>query len=152
MPALYLLWWMLVGSFARAELLVGVAAAVIGACALCTVERAERRRFRPRLDDAAQGVYVVWLLVQGTWEILKVSIRDLLGGRKAVSAFRVVKFDAGETESGRDTARRVLAVAYTTMAPNFIVLGVNGCDGQMLFHQIERSDPPEMTKNLGARA
>jgi hypothetical protein len=46
----------------------------------------------------------------------------------------------------------VLAVAYTTMSPNFIVLGINTKEKGLVFHQIERSGVPKMTKNLGAIA
>ena len=99
-----------------------------------------------------QAIYIPWLLIQGTYEILWVSVRDLLGGRKAVSAFRIVGFEAGQLYDVHDTARRVLAVAYTTMAPNFIVLGVNTNKNNLVFHQIERSGVPQMTKNLGAIA
>jgi hypothetical protein len=141
-----------VGTFAKWELLIGIGVALIGAVAICVVEHADNSHFRPEIAELAQFVFVPWLLVQGTYEILMVSLRDLLGGRKAVSAFRVARFVGGEPLDAHDTARRVLAVGLTTMAPNFIILGINASRDQLLFHQIERSGVPKMTKNLGAEA
>lgn len=149
-PVLFVFWVIFVGTFEKWELIVGVAVAVTGAIAICVAEHAEDSHFRPRLRDLAQIAFVPWLFLQGTYEILLVAFRDLLGGRKAVSAFRVDGFDAGRAENPRDTGRRVLAVTYTTMAPNFVVLGINARENQMLFHQIERSGIPRMTQNLGA--
>jgi hypothetical protein len=37
------------------------------------------------------------------------------------------------------------------MAPNFIVIGIDDDQAQMLFHQIERSSVPKMTQRLGAQ-
>lgn len=151
-PFQFLLWLVFVGTFSRWELLVGAGVAVIGGVAVLVVERADDAHFRPRWEDLLQAVFIPWLLIQGTYEILWVSIRDLLGGRKAASAFRIVHFEAGSVRNLQATARRVLAVAYTTMAPNFIVLGINTNQKELLFHQIERSGVPKMTQNLGAVA
>lgn len=151
-PLLFLFWLVFVGNFSEWDLLLGAAVAIAGAVAICIVEHADEEHFRPQLRDFVQVVFVLWLFVQGTYEILWVSLRDFFGGRKAVSAFRVVEFKAGRLKEPHDTARRVFAVAYTTMAPNFIVLGINTRERQLLFHQIERSSVPTLTKNLGAVA
>lgn len=151
-PFLFIFWLVFVGTFSRWELLIGAGVTVLGGVAIAVVERADDAHFRPRLRDLVQAVFIPWLLIQGTYEILWVSVRDLLGGRKAVSAFRIVGFEAGELDDVHATGRRVLAVAYTTMAPNFIVLGVNTNQQNLVFHQIERSGIPKMTKNLGAIA
>ncbi len=151
-PFLFLLWLVFVGTFATPEMLIGAAAMLVAALAHCIVARAEPAHFRPRVRNIAQFAYVPWLLVQGTFEILYVSLRDLFGGRKAVSAFRVVEFRAGDPRNRADTGRRVLAVTGTTMAPNFIILGINADENELLFHQIEKSPVPPLTKNLGAIA
>lgn len=151
-PFLFVLWLVFVGTVSRWELLVGAGVSVLGGSAVAVVEHADDAHFQPRPPDLLQAVYIPWLLIQGTYEILWVSIRDLLGGRKAVSASRIVRFEAGELCDVHDTGRRVLAVAYTTMAPNFIILGVNTNKKNLVFHQIERSGVPKMTKNLGAIA
>lgn len=151
-PFQFLLWLVFVGTFSRWELLVGAGVSVIGGVAILVVERADDVHFRPRLKDLSQAVFIPWLLIQGAYEVLRVGIRDLLGGRKAVSAFRIVRFEAGALRDVHDTARRVLAVAFTTMAPTSIVLGINTNKKELVFHQIERSGVSRMTKDLGAIA
>ncbi len=151
-PSLFVCWMIFVGTFDEQEMLIGMAVSVVSAVAICVVEYANEAHFRPRLRDVAQVVFVPWLFLQGTYEILLVSVRDLLGGKKAESDFRLAEFDSGDTQDPHDTGRRVLAVGYTTMAPNFIVLGINSRERRMLFHQIEKSPVPRMTKNLGAEA
>jgi hypothetical protein len=37
------------------------------------------------------------------------------------------------------------------MAPNFIVIGIDADEKQMLFHQLERSSVPRMSQSLGAQ-
>jgi hypothetical protein len=44
-----------------------------------------------------------------------------------------------------------LATIYTTVAPNFIVIGIDPELSRMLFHQLERSSVPKMTGALGAQ-
>lgn len=149
-PLLFLSWTIFVGTFSTPELITGAGAAIAGGVAICIVARADNSRFRPRLIELLQIVSVPGPLLQDTFTILWVSFRDLMGGRKAASAFRVVRFEAGEPCDGHDTARRVLAVAFTTMTPNVIVLGFNLRQNQLLFHQIEKSAVPGTIKSLGA--
>lgn len=151
-PFLFVLWLVLVGTFAGPEMLIGAAAALVAAFGLCVVQRAEPTHFGPRISDIAQLIYVPWLIVQDTYQVTLVALCDLLGGRKAVSAFRVASFHAGESHDPRATARRVLATGATTMSPNFMVLGINSRQDELLFHQIKKTPVPQMTKNLGADA
>lgn len=151
-PLLFVCWLIFVGTFEMWEMLAGVAAALLGSTALCVVERADQSHFKPRLIDWLQIAYVPWLLVQGTYDIVLVSLRDLFGGRSVASAFRVTRFDAGSPDNPQDTGRRVLAVAYTTMSPTSVVLGINTRGDRLLFHDIGNSGVSRMTQNLGAQA
>lgn len=151
-PVLFVSWVLFVGTFDRQEMLIGIGVSLVSTLALCVVDYANVAHFRPRVRDVLQVVYVPWLFVQGTYEILAVSMRDLLGGKKAESAFRLASFETGTLQDPHDTGRRVLAVGYTTMAPNFIVLGINTLERRMLFHQIQKSGVTRMTKNLGTEA
>jgi hypothetical protein len=47
--------------------------------------------------------------------------------------------------------RRVLAVGYTTLTPNFVVLGIARKQGLLLYHQVLAGEVLEMTRKLGAR-
>jgi len=62
-----------------------------------------------------------------------------------------VAFDPGAPDEPHDAARRALAIAYSTMTPATVVLGIDQQTGRMLYHQLERSELPRMTRNLGAQ-
>jgi len=151
-PLLFGCWLIFVATFSKPELIVGSVVALLGGVALCVIERADDSHFRPRLRNWAEVIWVPWLVVRGTYEILVVSIRDLFGGKKAVSAFRITRFDAGESGDVHDTGRRVLAVLYTTTTPNTIVLGINISERVLVFHEIDHSAVSMMTRSLGAIA
>jgi hypothetical protein len=77
-------------------------------------------------------------------------VKDLLGVKRAESFYRVSGFKTSKSNPLL-VARRVLATFYTTMAPNFIVIGIDFRQSRMLFHQLQRSSVPQMTKALGAQ-
>ncbi len=151
-PVLFIFWVVFVGKFAEQEMLIGMAVAVVSAFAICIVEYANEAHFRPRMRDLAQAVFIPWLIAKDTCVIFFVALRDLVGEKKAESDFRLAAFETGDLHDPHDTGRRVIAVTYTTMSPNSIVMGINTLERRMLFHQIQKSDIPRMTSNLGAEA
>jgi multisubunit Na+/H+ antiporter MnhE subunit len=147
---LYLCWMLFVGTFARDELLLGIAAVLLAGFGLRVVQLSYPARFSPTLREMMAGWRIPWYLLSGTYEITAVSLQDLLGYKRAKSLFRVARFKSDAKMGPEGAARSALAVTYTTVAPNFIVLGINAKEQQMLFHQIERSSVPRMTQELGA--
>lgn len=103
-----------------------------------------------RLTDVVQMWRMPAYLMTGSWEIVKVLFMDLFRVAPAESLFRAAPFENLETALGN--ARRVLAVAYTTATPNFIVVGIDTKTGGMLFHQLSKSEVLTMTRKLGAHA
>jgi multisubunit Na+/H+ antiporter MnhE subunit len=152
LPVFYLFWIVFVGTFSLHELLIGLAGALLATTGLVVIRLQYPARFSPRTVELLSLWRLPWYLLSGTWEIVAVAAKDLLGIKRAQSLFRIVEFDAGAPDDAHATARRALAALYTTVAPNFIVLGVNAGDRKLLFHQIERSSVPKMTRELGARA
>lgn len=146
----YLLWIVFVGTFSLHELLIGIIAALLAAVGMVVVTVQYPARFSPGVPDLLALWRLPWNILQGTWEIMEVAGKDALGLKPAKSLFRVDLFYTGTGRDARASARRALAVLYTTVAPNFIVLGVNTNNRKMLFHQIERSSVPKMTQQLGA--
>ena len=130
---------------------VGIIATLLATAGTAVIDLQYPSRFAPSLGELLSWWRLPWYLLSGTWEIMKVAITDLLGTDPAESLFRVSPFAAGKKNDERAVARRVLAVTYTTVAPNFIILGINCSDQKMLFHQIKRSSVPKMTQRLGAR-
>jgi multisubunit Na+/H+ antiporter MnhE subunit len=149
--ALLVLWLVCVASVKFHEVVVGIAATAFSLTFAIFVIRDEELPFDPTLHHLLECWRLLWYVLSGTAEIVVVLFKDLLGHR-AQSLFRADPFDTGDEADGRATARRVLAIAYTTVAPNFIVIGIDCKQRQMLFHQVERSGVPRMTQNLGARA
>lgn len=151
LPASFLFWLIFAGSSSKHELMIGGIAAVLTTTGVLVVSLQYPARFSPTGGQLLSAWRLPWYLISGTWEVLLVAARDAFGGKRAQSLFRMVHFRAGKQTDPEDTARRALAALYTTVAPNFIVLGINVSDQTLLFHQIERSSVPKMTQALGAR-
>ncbi|GEJ55399.1 hypothetical protein [Anaeromyxobacter diazotrophicus] len=145
----YAAWLAFTQRLAPSELAVGAGAALLAAVASRLVWSRNGATFAGAGRWLLAGWQVAPYAFTGTVEILRVLARQL-GGRPAPSLLLAVRFDAGGP-GPREQARRALAVAYTTMTPNFIVLGVDAERGLLWFHQLERSEVPDMTRRLGAR-
>lgn len=148
---LFLFWALLTSGFKGQEMLVGTGAALLAALLFMFVRIETGSILQPAWRDLIQVWRLPWYLMTGSWEITVVLFEDLLGIRKAGSHFRSVPFEAGADGDLRMVTRRALAMAYTTVAPNFIVIGVDAKRGQLLFHQLRRSGIPIMTQRLGAQ-
>lgn len=103
-----------------------------------------------RARDVLQGWRIPLYIASGVWEILVVLAKDLLHIQEPENRFRVCGFDSSKHDPVR-IGRTTLAVAYTTAAPNFIVIGIDPSQSRMLFHQISATGVQRMAKKLGAR-
>lgn len=144
------LWICFVGTMNRHELLVGVVASLATLGFTQVVCTTSRTRLELRPIDLAQCWRIPWYILSGVGDICWVLMKDILRVSPAKTLYRVCGFDSSRHDPLR-AARTVLAVSYTTTAPNFIVLDVDVTQSRMLFHQIERSGVPKMTKALGAK-
>lgn len=147
----YVLWILFVGTLSAHELIVGILATLLAVGGTCVVDVQYPARFSPSVAELLSIWRLPWYLVSGTWRVLTIALNDFLGIRKAQSLFLLVPFRAGDKTNPRAVARRVLAVTYTTMSPESIVLGVNTNTKQMLYHELERSPVPKMTQGMGAQ-
>ncbi|HEX4169323.1 MAG TPA: hypothetical protein VHZ55_27995 [Bryobacteraceae bacterium] len=144
------LWILFVGGTRRNEMFVGAGVLVLSAAFLFQVWRTETLRLEVRWEDVVQGWRIPWYVVSKVCEIIVILAKDLFKIKRAGSFYRVSGFTTSKSDPVL-IARRVLAIAYTTMAPNFIVIGIDSRQSRMLFHQLERSSVSKMTKALGAR-
>jgi hypothetical protein len=131
-------WILFVATTNQHEFLVGLVAAsatIVFTLFVCH-SSATNLRLRPR--DVIQLCRIPWYVLSGAYEIMLVLVKDVLHLRAAESLYRVCGFDSSTHDPVR-VSRNVLAVAYTTAAPNFIVIGVDPALSRMLFHQIETS-------------
>ena len=145
----FALWFAFVGTRAAHEMEVGGAAALLTAVFFLFVCRKSRLEMTLRATDVAELWRVPWYVVSDSWQITGVLVKDLLGTSRAESLFRVCGFDA-KCDDPEGTGRRVLATAYTSAAPNAIVIGTDVEQGRMLFHQLQRSELTATMKKLGA--
>jgi hypothetical protein len=144
-------WIVFVGGTRRDEMIVGVGVFLLSGAFVYHVWRIETLDFDLRRQDVAQGWRVPWYVLTDAGTILAVLAKDLLAGKRAGSFYRVCGFRTSESDP-RIIARGVLAVFYTTMSPNSIVIGIDPQQGRMIFHQLDRSSIPIMTKALGAQS
>ncbi len=146
----YLAWLAFVGTFEFDECVLGIACALVAAAASLLTWRAMGLKAHGTVADYLSGWRVPWYILSDSWAILRVLALDLLGKRNAGSLFRVCPFEI--RHSPRGTLRRVLAIVYSTAAPNSIVIGIDPEQGLMIFHQLAPSDIPKTARDLGACA
>jgi multisubunit Na+/H+ antiporter MnhE subunit len=145
------LWFVLTGTLSLAELALGVFCAALAATAGEIVWAEPLARFTGDLHYVAQAWRLPKYAFTGTWEILVVLAKHLSGREQAHSLLRALQFDAGRVDDEHDATRRALAVTYTTMTPNFVIIGIDSERGLMLFHQLTPTHVLPITRKLGAR-
>jgi NADH:ubiquinone oxidoreductase subunit 3 (subunit A) len=143
-------WLVFVGNLSVQDLALGAAAAGLSSLLSALVFKQMGIPLRVRFSDAVQICWTPWYLISGASVILLVLFKDLLGVKRAQSLYRAAPFECPTGRRG--FVRRAFAVIYTTVTPNFIVIGIDASQRLMLFFQLERSGIPKMTRNLGAGA
>lgn len=146
----YIAWLAFVGNLSSQELALGAAGAVFSSALSAFVFRRMGIPLRIRFSDAVQLLWIPWYLIEGGWEILSVLLKDLMGVKRSQSLFRAVGYERLNGPHG--FVRRALAVAGTSVTPNFIVLGIDRRRNLLLFFQIRRTGIPRIAKALGAKA
>ena len=131
---LVLLWLLFVDTFAGQEVIVGLVAAAIAATAAELVRSQELVRFRLDLHWLRGLPGLPWQVLHDTW-LLTVALWRHCTGSPVRGVFRVVPFPS-EADDDRSAARRALATALVSVAPNTVVVGVEGAEGEMLVHQL----------------
>lgn len=146
--ALAVFWLAFVANFSVDDLLLGIPAVLLSVAFAFFAVRNLPIRFQPKLRDVVQ----VWRLpgdvAVDLGRVLWVLLRDFTG-KPAASLFRAAPWRRVE-DTPHATALRALAVAYTTVSPNCVVIGVDRNRGQFFFHQLTASPLSEMTRKLGA--
>ena len=131
---LVVLWLAFVDTFARQEVIAGLVAAAVAATAAELVRSQELVRFRldPRWLRGLPGL--PWQVLRDTW-LLTVALWRHCTGHPVRGVFRVVPFPS-EADDDRSAARRALVTVLVSVAPNTVVVGVEGDEGELLVHQL----------------
>lgn len=141
------LWMAFVSQVTKDELLVGVATAAIGAVGDAIVKEKKFAKFKPKLSWLLLICWEPWYAIDGTWSTLK-AIAEKLMGKPSKARFKAAKYDANG-EDAQSAAKRALAVAYMTIPPNFIIVGIDRDKGEVLIHQVEPTNVPLIARKLG---
>jgi len=144
------LWFVFTGTVSWAELAFAVFCAAIAATAGEIVWSEPLARFTGDLHHVAEAWRLPKYMLVDTWTVLVVLAKHLTGREEAPSLFRAVQFRVGRQDNEHDATRRALAVTYTSMTPNSVVVGIDHERGLMLLHQIAVAPVQRMTRNLGA--
>ena len=131
---LVLLWLAFVDTFAREEVIAGLVAAAIAATAADLVRSQDLVRFRMDPHWLRGLSRLPWQVLRDTW-LLTVALWRHCTGRPVRGVFRVVPFPT-EADDARSAARRALVTGLCSVAPNTVVVGVEGAEGEMLVHQL----------------
>ncbi|HEY7956933.1 MAG: Na+/H+ antiporter subunit E [Polyangia bacterium] len=145
------LWLLLVEKFTADELLIGAACALLAGAASEVTWRAHLIALAAKPRLLFQIWRLPWSFLVDTLSIFEVLALHLFTSRKAESLLLSVPFEAGEADDPDHAVRRALAIGYTTMTPNFVVIGIDSEKNTLLYHQIKKSAVPVMTVRLGAR-
>jgi len=148
--ALSVFWIACVATFHVHEMLVGAGAVTLALGFSIFVVRTLPLHFRPTLRDLLELWRLPAYMAIDVAQVTLVLAKDLLG-KAAPSLFRATPW-APVGEDGQSVAKRTLAIAGTTVSPNFIVIGIDCKRRQLLFHQLKDTPVPVMTQRLGAGA
>lgn len=141
------LWMLFVSQWKKGELLIGILVAGIGAFADALAKKESFAKFKPKLSWLVLIFWEPWYAIDGTWATLKAIAKKLMG-KKSEAQFKVAGFDA-PGDDAQSAAKRALAIAYMTIPPNFIIVGIDEKKGQVLIHQVEPTPTPLIAKKLG---
>lgn len=142
------LWFLYTSTPKVSELLVGAGAAALAATGSAVVQGQGFAQFAPRPKWLLLFLTEPWYVLSGTaaifWAMLK-----RIAGKPSEARFKAFPFDAGGDDHASG-ARRALAIALTTVPPNFIVVGIDREHNFMLVHQVSPSGAPWVSKQVGA--
>ena len=143
-------WLVCTNNVGYREMIAGALAAIISTVAVMVSAIQGNLRFGFRAARCRAGdlpsLVRIWT---GTWELLQGDCETAFrrGGTPFTAA---VPFDLGGNDP-ISAGRRAFAVTFTTITPNFIVLGFVKDQRLLLYHQILPGKVLKMTRHLGAR-
>lgn len=140
------LWFLFVYQLSLIELAAGAAAAALTVVAMRVSLRAVPLRFKPEARWLSRSFNLPVTVVKDMVVLLRALAR-LVMRKKIPSLFQVTHFGA-IADNPRANAKRVLAVAFTSVSPNSIVIGINRENGLLLFHELEKTSLPKILEEL----
>jgi multisubunit Na+/H+ antiporter MnhE subunit len=147
---LYGIYLLFVSTLTKPELFAGIFCAIIATVAAGAFGTLGVVHFQPTFGQILQAWRLPYYAVQGSWELFKALAKQLFTRQGADSLIQAVPFEVGDDDAD-SAGRRALAVLYTTLTPNFVVLGIAHKQGLLLYHQVLKGEVLQLTINLGAK-
>ncbi len=140
-------WLLFVYRAAWSEISVGVLAAALAATATEAVRAQEHPRFWPHIRWVLEFWHVLGEIVRDCWLLSRRLLRMIAGAEPDTGRFEALPFRSGGS-GPRAVARRALAILYTTLPPNSIVIGIDRKRDRMLLHLLEEAPAPAVAAVL----
>jgi multisubunit Na+/H+ antiporter MnhE subunit len=148
---LAVLWVLFTDTLRTSELMVGIPAAALATLAMESVRSETHPRFLPRVKWIVEFWRIPFQIAADCRLITRAMARLLFTNDHRTGTFESVPFPA----RGRDAqsvAKRALAILYTTLPPNTIVIGIDRKRDVMLIHRLEPTGGPGITPALESNA
>lgn len=143
------LWMMYTSSPRVSELCVGIVIAALGVLGSCIVHGSGFANFRCRPRWIALAFLEPWYVLVGSYRLAASLVRALLH-RRSLARFHAIRFNAGGDDP-ESSARRTLTIAYLTIPPDSVVVGIDRHANELLLHEIEPAPLPLVARELGAQ-
>lgn len=143
------LWFLYTASLTFSELLAGAAAAVLATIGMAVVQEQNFARFSPEAKWLLYLLPLPWSVLKDTAIVFAAAAKYALY-RKSDGYLIRVPFDAGG-EDAKSSARRAMAIALTTIAPNSILIGIDREANAALVHLLSPAAVPDPLRQLGGR-
>jgi len=144
------LWLLLTSRVNGAELLVGVGASILAATAVEAVRDRGPFVFRPRPRWLRHGLGLPARIVGDTLTVFAALARHATGRRRVRGALVAAPFPHRRAGDPEDAARRALATAGLSVAPNTYVIGIDTDRDEVLVHQLV-PDVAGLQRSMGRR-
>jgi len=143
------LWMMYTSSPRLSDLYAGFLFAALGVFGSFLIRGSGFAAFRPRTRWIALGFMEPWYVLIGSYRLAASLIRALLN-RPSLARFHAIPFDTGGDDPESST-RRTLTIAYLTIPPDSVVVGIDRHVHELLLHEIQPSPLPLIARELGAQ-
>ncbi|HET9110830.1 MAG TPA: hypothetical protein VFN78_08405 [Ktedonobacterales bacterium] len=151
--ALFVVWLLLVDSFAPPELIAGVGAATLALPIVFVVSAHVERRYRLRMRWLKELRQTPLGVLRDTLLVCRTLVLHLSGREPMRGAFRLVPFDVGAqgVTTGDDVAAnswQAFATIATSVTPNTYVIGIDAERGVALVHQLHPTAPGQVRESV----
>jgi multisubunit Na+/H+ antiporter MnhE subunit len=147
---LFCVWMIYTWQLSKAELLVGIGAALLAAVGAEAVRGLNFAGFYPLLAWMLEVRRLPYTALEGCAVLVEVLVLRYALKREVRGGLRTLRFEPGGDDA-RSAARRALAVAFVSFAPNSIVVHIDRDRGIMIYHQIIPTTVPKIATVVGAR-